>query len=1382
MRAEARSLLRHLTSLHVGVEARDGKLRVDAPKGVIDAALRDRIKAHKDALLELLAPPDPIVAVPRDGRAIPLSSQQQRLWYLELLDPGSGVYNLPAAYRLRGPLDPKQLEGAYRKLVARHESLRTIFTAEAPPSQRLVSVDAATHWTFETIAAEALPGALAARAQHRFDLAQAPLMRATLFRLADDEHVLLLSAHHIISDGTSLDVLIDELDRLYRGETLPPAGIQYADYAHHQAAAEADLAEEEALDHYAAVLDGAPALDFPTDRPRPAFRRGTGANCIVDLDVAVRLDRFAREQGASPFMVLLAAWTATLSRYVHRTDISVGTAVAGRHRPELERVTGLFANTLVLRMQWGAEDSFAKLVARSREMSLDAFEHATAPFEKLVQRLQPARDTSTTPLFQTFVALLEQRSPRRVGEARVGPERISADVALTDLALWLDLEGDRLRCELNYSTELFEKSTAERLLRHFVALLEAGMAEPDRPVVDLPMLSDDDQRLLDGLSETALSLPERAGVHENILARAAACPQQTAVVGNRGALTYEALSRRASSVAASLVAAGVKPNDLVGVSLDRHADMLAALLGIWMAGAAYVPLDPKFPADRLRYMVEQSAIEVLVSERALVASLPFDRDAQHLVLLEDVEEGQAPSLPPCPPERTAYVIFTSGSTGKPKGVVLSHGAVSNFLRAMTERPGLTADDRLLGVTTLSFDIAVLELYLPLWVGGTAVVASADEAADGLALLDLMRRERATVMQATPATWRLLLAAGWQAGQLPLKKVLCGGEAMPSDLAVALTERVDEVWNMYGPTETTVWSTCYRLPDSGAPILIGSAVGNTVVEVLDSRMRRVPQGALGELYLGGAGVADGYLGRPDLTEERFVIDPHHERRSPVSRWNEQPPKLYRTGDRVRVRGDGQLDYISRIDQQVKVRGYRIELGEIEAVLSQHAAVESCAAVVREVRAGDNRIFAYVTINADVSVEALRLQAKTSLPDYMVPSTIEVLDGLPLTPNGKVDKKTLLARPLSTQSRNDRVVGPRTEPERTLVGHVARLIGVEENTVSVHDNFFELGGHSLLAMELIAAIREETGIALGAKDILLESFDLIARKLPGDHAQSSFPGRAESEPTVETFFFGDGLYGIYRAPPTELRGGVLICAPLMQEYMRTHWALRRLAHMLCREGFAVLRFDYRGCGDAAGELSDGGVEKWVDDVHTAADELRRRSGQNDVSAVGLRLGASLAALAADRPDRFSQLVLWDPIVDGADNLERLRRVHETSMSDPMRYSLLTRAKRDLLARLGRAPALAEGELIGFALPGGLANELAAIDLRRNPPRAPRLFIARSHEIPGLRAMEDAVTTIGHEVRSVSLDEAGEWYDASRVEDALVPQVIPGAIVRHLSGGDP
>ena len=1031
----------------------------------------------------------------------PASLMQQRLWFLEQLDPGRLTYNTPSAHRLLGPMNLSALERAFEEMVRRQAVLRTSIRDEAgTPVQHIqpsleVSLRPVTDLSPLPSAEQedTLAKLLAERVSQPIDMREAPLFRIGLYKLAEEEHVLFFMPHHVIWDGWSFDLFYGEMASLYEAysegsePTLVPLSVSYADFATWQQGwlESEDLRRQ--LAHWKQRLSDLPEpLALPLDRTRPARMTGNGATEPISCtgELTERLRRFGQAHDATLFMSLLAVYALLLSRLSGQRDIVIGTPVRGRDSEQLEGVMGFFVNALPLRLRIDPQQGFLELLAQVRAVALDAFSSPDVPFELLVRQMDLVRDESRSPIYQAFFSFQDARQRRRQwGALRQEQIHVFQPGAAEDLGLWFLEHRDGLAGGLSYNSDVILAKSATRLGERFVCLLQAVLDEPTRATGLLDYAPAAELELLRQWNRTASEHVVRVSVGSMVQSRATQMPTHLALRSGTSLLTYAELDARSNRLARELRARGVARGMLVGLCLNRSADMLVAQLAILRSGAAYVPLDPAYPSERLAYMANDAQLALLVTESSLRHVLDWPRERSVLV---DTDAAQiaARADGPLPtdtdldarPEDPAYVIYTSGSTGRPKGVVVPHGAVINFLCSMTREPGLVATDRLLAVTTLSFDIAVLELLLPLTVGAQVVLASREQVLDGRALLELLNTSGATVMQATPSLWRMLIDAGWQGA--PGFKALVGGEALPPDLAQLLRARCAAVWNMYGPTETTVWSTCWKLDDLQQGIAIGRPIANTTVWVLDEQRQLCPIGVHGEICIGGDGVSSGYLRRPELTAERFIPDPF-----------KPGALLYRTGDRGRWRDDGLLEHLGRLDFQVKLRGHRIELGEIEAAMSSHPGVTQCVAIVREDTPGDARLVAYVVPRGDApSSTELRQHLQTRLPEYMLPQHVLALPTLPLLPNGKIDRKALpvpSAQP--TPDMPDRQASL-SETEQAVADIWQELLGIDG--IRPEDNFFDLGGHSLLAMRLAVAMERQLGMRVEVRRFIFESLAQIA----------------------------------------------------------------------------------------------------------------------------------------------------------------------------------------------------------------------------------------------------------------------------------------------------
>ena len=1095
-------LVRQLRSRGVDMRNDNGKLSLSAPRGVIDAALQAQLRDRRDELLAALAADAADAdAAFLPGGTHPLSGIQQSILYLESEQPELGVYNLYLCERLQGALGYTALEHAVQVLLERHELLRAVIDEHAgQPVQKLQPPHAVE------LPVENIPGGnervLAKRLQQElvrpFDPYRGPLYRFRLFRLARDIHVLLFAVDHAIADGASMAILRRELFELYaahrerRAPRLPVLDARYVELVREERRWLLGSAAQRQLDYWKQRLAGElPQLELPVDHARPAMPSGQGGVFTLHLgkERVTALSAAAHAAGASPFMFVSAVVAMLLARLSGQDEIVLGMPMENRTRKGSENVVGLFINPVALRLDVDRKATFDILLQQVRDRCMEALDNQSIPFDKVVEAIAPQRDSSRTPVFQALVTYVpdDNCSRNSAGLART-PLDIRSGTAQADISFWCRETDTGLRIDLEYTTDLFAARTAQHMLRRFDVLLAALVRQPAAQIGQVPMLSPEEHDLLVGAwgSGPVRDWPS-VTVDEMLRAQCARRGSETASSSGERRLSYTALGEYANHAGRILAENGVGRGDVVGVLLERDERLPAVLLAVLERGAAYLPLDPEAPAERLRWMLDDAGAVLVIASDARDtqdALSAYNGRVIDLAMLLSVttptayDNSRAPEhRVPHEPGDVAYVIYTSGSTGRPKGVMVPHHAVMNFLRSMQETLQVSERDRFLAVTTLTFDIAVLELLLPLYLGACTEIVPRDTARDGDALQQRLAAFRPTVMQATPATWQLLLSAGWQ-GDAGLM-ALSGGEALPAPLARALLERSRGVFNLYGPTETTVWSTAHRVTRDDDPVSIGRPIANTQVYVLDASGQLTPPGVPGELYIGGDGVTLGYLNRPDLNAERFVPDPFGTRGD---------SKLYRTGDRVRFRDDGRLECLGRVDFQIKLRGHRIEPGEIEHALEAHAAVERAVVTVHGFDNGrDPRLVAYMTLadGARVGIDALRNHLRQRLPAYMLPQHYMDLDVLPLTPSGKIDRKALPS-PLVTPHRE--YIPPGTNAERRVAALWQETLGVD--TVSANDNFFDLGGHSLSSMKVIARIGEELGVRLRPRLLVLNTLREIA----------------------------------------------------------------------------------------------------------------------------------------------------------------------------------------------------------------------------------------------------------------------------------------------------
>ncbi len=1030
----------------------------------------------------------------------PASYGQEALWVIAESYPDVATYTIPCAARITSPLDTSIFRQALNDLIARHASLRTTFDkSEDHPRQVIhnrqevqLETHDATTWTDADLERE-----MRAVYETPFDLQKGPLFRVNVYTRDQSEHVLLITIHHSVCDGWSVWLLLEELGELYaarieqRSPILKSLTVKYTAYVQRQRQL-IDSEEGRRLEAYwhRRLSGELPTLDLPTDRPRPPMKTYQGDTCtfVLSAELTARVKAAAKAQRSTLFTYLMSVYQTLLHRYSQQNDILVGYPTTGRSEDDLAGLVGYFANIIVQRAQITEDDTFHSLLQRTRQDILEGMAHQDMPFPYLLDSIEVTRDLSRSPLIQTlftlqrphkFHAVAElmtgesDREPVQWGPLTVEPFAFHEQESRFDLNLEMIEAGTTLCGFFRYNTDLFDHATIQRMCGHFERLLMAVVDNPDQPLKTYPMLGAEEikQQFTDW-NQTQMDYDRAVTVHRQFADMVAARPDAIAIEFEGQTLSYQELNERTDRLAGHLQSMGVGPNRMVGVLVERSIDLVVALLAVLKSGGAYVPLDPLYPRERIEFILEDADAPVLITQEDLAGD--FVTEAS-LVLMDQVDTMDPAIYKPITlnADDLAYVIFTSGSTGKPKGVQIPHGALMNFLQSMQREPGLTPDDTILAVTTVSFDISVLEIFLPLITGARVLMVSRETATDGPQLIKLLNR--ATFLQATPATWRLLLESGWQGH--PHLTMLCGGEALHRSLSRQLIDKGRCLWNMYGPTETTIWSTIYQvLPDVGANReetggceLIGRPIANTQCYVLDQQLNPVPVGVSGELHIGGDGLARGYLNRAELTAEKFISSP----------FGNEGDRLYKTGDLVRYKPNGQLEYLGRIDHQVKIRGYRIELGEVEAALSKHDDVNLCAVVVTGDES-DRRLAAYyVTGNEQLKTSALRDYLKEHLPEYMVPSHFAAIDDMPLTPNGKVDRKRLPNVESVAVSVDENYVAARTGTEAKLVEIWTAILKMAR--VGIHDNFFDLGGHSLLATQMVSRVRQTFEVEIPLRQI-------------------------------------------------------------------------------------------------------------------------------------------------------------------------------------------------------------------------------------------------------------------------------------------------------------
>nr|QEO74614.1 condensation domain-containing protein [uncultured bacterium] len=1078
--------------------------KIDLPfRAFFDAPTIEALAVYvEDALRSQHAIPAPPLAAVSREQSLPLSFSQQRLWFLDQLEPNSNAYNIPSVVRLRGPFVPEFFKQAVEEVMRRHESLRTRFVTDEGRASQVIDEAAALDVPVLDLRqmskdeqTKEVRRLATLDIQKPFDLTTGPLVRLTVVQLAENEHVLMLTMHHIVSDGWSMTVLMRELIVLYHafshGESspLPELTIQYADYAVWQR----EWLQEEVLDqqmkYWREQLQGAPpVLELPTDHARPAVQslRGRMLKRRMSGELLQQLESLSRREGLTMYMSVLAAFVVVLARYSGQREIVVGTPIAGRTRREIEGLIGFFVNTLVLRTSVDEQESVRQLLERVREVCLGAYTHQDVAFEQLVEELQPERDLSHQPLFQVMFALEGGGDEHgwKIGDLQVEVDEVESDVAKFDLTLRVKQGQAGWELAMEYKRDLYEEATIARMLEHVERVLEGMAADVRQPVRKLELLSEAEQeQLLEQWNETAREYADDVCVQQLFEARAAERPKAVALVCEGEQVSYGELNRRSNQLANYLRELGVGPEVVVGLCMDRSVEMVVGLLGILKAGGAYLPLDPEYPQQRLSFMLDDAAVNVVITQEHLrdkvetsaVRTVSLDRDPIEGHSTENPEPAASSA-------NLAYVIYTSGSTGIPKGVMLNHKGLTNRTLTMIDQYGIQGSDRQFQFISLSFDASVEEIFPTLCCGAALVMLRNIKELSAAELLSECGRLGVTKMDLPVSYWHQMADELSQSGDgVPesMRVMVVGGDSPSTEKAKAFVAGVHHpmhVFNAYGPTEATVLTTLYEMPlnqdqlDALSKIPIGRPINNTRLYILDADLKVVPARVFGELYIAGAGLARGYLNRPEISAEKFIPNPFSD---------EPGARLYRTGDVARYLPSGDIEFAGRIDQQVKVRGFRIELSEIENLLLGHPAIAAAAVSLQE-RESAKSLVAYVVPHAGpaVSTSELRRYLQQHLPEYMVPSVYMILEELPLTPNGKVDRKSLPVPDGAQPEFEHEYVMPQNEVEEILAGIWAKMLGVER--VGIHDNFFELGGDSILSIQVISRANQ-AGLRLSPKDL-------------------------------------------------------------------------------------------------------------------------------------------------------------------------------------------------------------------------------------------------------------------------------------------------------------
>ena len=1242
----ARTLGAIQTEMGVSVRAKDlfSNSQLHQLAAYIDAS------AGQQGLLQLQRLPSPLPKTP-------LTASQLRLWLQYEATPGNlSMFHVHKAVLIRGALDVEKLSDSLRQVAARHSALKMHVSDRDGSPVMCWNEQFVLPISLESLPSDVSPTDFVQDCidKESFDLGTGPLVRVHITQLSNDEHLLVLVAHRLSVDDWSMAVLMREISAHFAGNTLPTQPYQFIEFAQADNAARTAGAYDEQFDYWASQLAELEPVEFSQDLKAPAKRQFSADQISFEIsaELVQRLEATAKLLKYSIHTLLMACYFSLLHRHTRSEDFAIATAVHGRNDSQLENIVGAFIGTLPIRAQVNAQLSFQELVQQLSDTTRDAISNSDAQFDEIVRRVNPQRVNEQLP-FSPFMFMHQNIPDRELALEGLNCEHITPAIEASEYNILLEISVHECNCETSYqarfvySNELYHRSSIERLCQQFQRLLKQALENPETTVSQLELLSESDKSsLIHDLNPAPTPYEQSQTFVDLIWQQAKLRPEKIAVRDDTGeAVSYIELFARAEQLATHLQQLGAGPGVLIALSMHRSVSMVVALLGILRSGSAYLPLDPSYPAERVRYILDDAQAPVIITEQALRDSLPTS-NAEVLCLdtgWQDVvatvsDNALRHTDVKANLEDLAYVIYTSGSTGNPKGVQLSHRNVLNFLLSMQAVPGLSPDDKLLAVTTLSFDISVLELYLPLISGAELLVASRDLAIDGKRLAQFIEEERISVLQATPATWRLLLEANWQGnGRL---KGLIGGEALPADLLPRLLPMLSSLWNMYGPTETTVWSTCQQITDAQASVSIGKPIANTQVYILDEQQQLCPMGTPGELCIAGDGVSSGYSNRADLNASQFLSDPFSDQAGAM---------LYRTGDLARWLDDGSLSYISRLDNLVKLNGYRIELGEIEAVLATHESVKQTAVLIREDTPGAKRLVAYWVAESAASpvsdTEFQDLLAKR-LPSYMIPLRYVQLDAMPQTPNGKLDRKALPAPPKRAVSADSAILN--TPMQHEVAEQWRTLLGVD--SVAATDSFFALGGHSLSAVKFINWADTTYGINLSMRRLIMGTLAQIAAHIAPDTATSVDMSQQSSEGVPEIAIeyidnHGMQLFCTHISSQQPAAQAVLMVGSHGYEQSRMDRSYRSLATELAKHNIHSMRFDLSGTGNSSLSGPDiDTLQQWRGDIQQAALALRQRSGCEAISVLAGRFSASLLSTELFANTPLEHAFLWDPVTDG------------------------------------------------------------------------------------------------------------------------------------------
>jgi len=1227
-------------------------------------------------------------------QVFPAADAQKRLWFINQLLPSSPVYNIYRAIRIEGKLNSEALHAAINAMVVRHESLRTTFeVADGKVIQKIhSSLNIEMPYDDFSAAPEKIQPLLDANVQKPFDLVNGPVIRIHLIKCNDDHHIFHFMVHHNVFDRRSLGLLNTEITEFYKEFTtgekanLPELTVQFSDYTlwrldKHKTE---DLSQswkywEKQLSHVVPMnlpYDGQRSIDLNTDGDRIYYE--------LDKELVNKFEALTKKQGMTMFIALLSVFKTLIYRWSGETDILAGTPFADRRMKETEGLLGFFVSTLVLRTDLSGDPTFLELLSRIRKTCFNSYRYNAMPLDTIIEKLNPARETNRNPLFDMeFQVQMLQPEELEIGDAKLSEARAARKSSQYDLSMTIREKTDGYDMRFEFRSDLFDPETIKLLLKRFHMLLEGIVEDPTKHISDYSIvLPDEKTKLLKEWNQTEKDYPTDKCLHQLFESQVAKTPNNIALDFEGKQLTYTELNKKSNQLARYLRENGVTSETKVGVCMERSLDMVISLYAILKAGGGYVPLDPDYPAARLEFMLEDIEAPLILTQKHLDNVLP---KSQSKVIALDGYWNEIGNLDDANlelvtgPENLAYIIYTSGSTGNPKGVMNQHNGIINRLIWMQEEYQLAEQDVVLQKTPYSFDVSVWEFFWPLLYGSKLIIAKAGGHQDVRYLADLIEEKSVTTLHFVPSMLQIFADHAEPSKCKSIRQVFCSGEALPYELQKQFFSFIEaKLHNLYGPTEAAVDVTYWecRADYERKIVPIGRPVANTKIYILDKHLKPIPVGSAGELHIGGIQVARGYLNREELTAEKFISDPYSD---------DPKAKLYKTGDLVRHLTDGQIEYLGRIDFQVKIRGLRIELGEIESRLAEISGIKQCVVIVREDTPGDKRIVAYYEIKegANLTSEDMRHQLGLGLPNYMVPQVFVEMDNLPLSPNGKIERKALPEPSTEDLETAADYVAPISKVEKQLAELWSGLLGVEH--IGVYDKFIELGGHSMLVLEAVWKAKEDFQLELDPASLIRDTLEQIAASVEGENAVKRVVDESQKAITYEPYYFGpdESLFGMYQWPAKKAkeRGAVLLCSPIYLESLNTHLSYRYLSAKLAEAGYHVLRFDYYAAGDSLGDDQEAHTSRWKEDIQSAVIELKKRSGYDEISMVGFRFGATLAALAL--PDNVDKLILWEPIIKGTDYVKQLLGKY-TSTLGHLNYIRKNEAKAK------------KNEIIGFNFP--------------------------------------------------------------------------------------